>query len=386
MNFIDIYVEELDKKRVILMELFGKREPSFLEKTLRELLESHWHPLPHPEKVFEREFAVDSSSASRSINNGLELVIVRALMIGGGKPEAKKMIFEPMRSVQDPYTIRDLERTLRDLVEIEIILDNWDDIDGSIILIDGNLYGRYTHLNKQYDLKNWEYLPLRLFDSMQRIFKICSEKKVTLVGVSKFSRTRVFCNALLSQEAPQSQDPEFLDVELLYKAKTEETGYTTPLLLGTYAFREEVESMSRSPERYFNRYFNKVPKERREWAIDVIRGIPEAPATVMFHIIPEAGEQPLRVDIPANCLGLKHRMGDMDISPFTFLDSDLVKDIVRQLLSDRGGRDVYNALLYVVDKEVKLSPDVVDNVYRSILGREVGVPIEYDRSSRRFYS
>ena len=45
---------------------------------------------------------------------------------------------------------------------------------------------------------------------------------------------------------------------------------------------------------------------------------------------------------------------------------------------------MYNALLYVVDKEVRLSARAVDTVYKSVLGRELGVSIEYDRSTRRF--
>ena len=115
----------------------------------------------------------------------------------------------------------------------------------------------------------------------------------------------------------------------------------------------------------------------------MIEKMPFAPAIAMFHVIPEAGEQPLRIDVPVNCLGLNERIHD--ISPFRFADSQVVEGVLKQLLADRGGRDVYNALLYVVDREVKLSPNVVDTVYKSILGSELKIPIEYDRSTRRFY-
>jgi hypothetical protein len=66
------------------------------------------------------------------------------------------------------------------------------------------------------------------------------------------------------------------------------------------------------------------------------------------------------------------------------VDWSYADGVSRQVTAAFGGRDVYNALLYIVDKEVRLSAKAVDTVYKSVLGREMGVPIEYDRSTRRF--
>ena len=41
---------------------------------------------------------------------------------------------------------------------------------------------------------------------------------------------------------------EFMDVELLYRWKHGEEGFTTPLLLGEYAFVNEVRAMYDEPE------------------------------------------------------------------------------------------------------------------------------------------
>ncbi len=90
----------------------------------------------------------------------------------------------------------------------------------------------------------------------------------------------------------------------------------------------------------------------------------------------------MRVDIPANCLGNTKKI--MEVEPFDFLDPELVEPVVSQLVSDFGGRDVYNALLYIVDREVRLTGKAVDTVYKSVLGKELGIPLDYDRSSRRF--
>ena len=76
----------------------------------------------------------------------------------------------------------------------------------------------------------------------------------------------------------------------------------------------------------------------------------------------------------------------MDVSPFRFVNPEIVEPVVQQLSSAWGGTDVYNALLYVVDKEVRLASATMDKVYRSVLAREFGTPINYDRNTRRFFS
>jgi hypothetical protein len=37
-----------------------------------------------------------------------------------------------------------------------------------------------------------------------------------------------------------------------------------------------------------------------------------------------------------------------------------------------------------VDREVRLGGKAVDTVYKSVLGNEMGITLDYDRSSRRF--
>ena len=383
MNFVNEFIEEIQRQKSELLSLLGRREPNELEVRLRKQLLTHWHHLPNGESSSSREFSVDSSSASRSLLNGIDLFIVRALMLGSDGSRFKKMNFEMMRGITDPTLASRFERILRDLIEIQIVVENCPHSAGDLVLIDGNLYGRYTHLKEQIDIRGWEYLPLLLFEAMQKMFEACREKEITVIGVSKFSKTRVLSHALLAEMGYPQKLLDIPDVEMLYRWRWGEKGFTTPLLLGEYAFVDEVRAMGDEPERYIHRYFYKLPKNLWEWGVEVIEKVPQAPAIVMFHMIPERGEQPLRIDVPANCLGMNDRI--TDVSPFRFADASVVEGVLKQLLADWGGRDVYNALLYVVDREVKLTPNVVDKVYRSILGSELEMPIEYDRSSRRFY-
>lgn len=381
MKFIGEFVEKLEQNRQEYRQLLGLgADGDEIKDILIEQLEHHWHPLPEPEDTFTQEYAVDSSSAHRSLSNGLEFFITRALMLGSHSKPIKLLDFHMVKGISDYNTISNFERLQRDLIEINIVRHNLEAVpDGSLVLIDGNLYGRFTHMLKQLNLPKWRDLPLRLIDSMQTLFKQCVEKGVMLIGVSKFSKTRVVSAAMLKEKGIKTRSPNYLDVELLYQQKQGETGYTTPLILGMYAFEREANLMEGNPEEYQRRNF---PVTDKEWAVKVIEDIPYSPAVVMMHFKPSPEHQPMRIDVPACCLGINNQLRDSPLYEFT--SPETATRILKHLTMDFGGRDVYNALLYIVDKEVKLSPSSVDHVYRSVLSRELEVPIDYDRSSRRF--
>ncbi|MCJ7732564.1 DNA double-strand break repair nuclease NurA, partial [Candidatus Bathyarchaeota archaeon] len=251
MRFVGEFVQEIDQKKTSFQQLFGLDDKtSKIETVLKEELEHHWHKLPEPMNLF-KEFSVDSSSATRTLSNGVDFFIIRALMLGTGNYSKPKLRFEMVKGIRDYNVITGFERILRDLIEIEIVLDNIEDIpEHSVVLIDGNLYGRFTHLMNELQLSGWYHLPLELLDAMQRLFVECEKRGIMLVGVSKFSKTRVLTTALLRTSYPNVTDPDYLDVELLYRWKHGETGYTTPLLLGDYAISKEIMQLEREPEKY----------------------------------------------------------------------------------------------------------------------------------------
>ena len=381
MKFIGEFVDELDRKKDQLSRLFGLDEKVREEvELLGAELERRWRPLPEPRVVYESEFSVDSSSAYRSLSNGLDFLIVRALMLGTGGYRRPLLRFEAVKGISEYSVASDFERVMRELLEVKIALDNIGDVpDGSVVLIDGNLYGRYTHALREIGLAGWHHLPLELLHAMWTLYEECAKRGIMLVGVSKFSKTRALTSALLPG---RSRDTGFLDVELLYKKKTGETGCTEPLLLGEYGVDPRVKNMYGSPDRIRERLFGGVPERLHGFAEEVLEKVPSFPAVMMFHIIPRENAQPMRVDVPASLIGLDKKISDVD--PFEFVDWRHADGVARQMTAAFGGRDVYNALLYIVDKEVRLSAKAVDTVYRSVLGRELGVPIEYDRSTRRF--
>ncbi len=207
-------------------------------------------------------------------------------MLGSDSLSEPMLRFEMIKGSTDYSATADFERIQRDLMEIQIIIENMDKVqDGSIVLIDGNLYGRYTHLSAEINIENWRDLPLELIDAMQELYKVCQRRQIMLVGVSKFSKTRVLTAALKRELGYSVTGPEYLDIEMLYRWKNGETGYTRPLMIGTYAVKNAA-SITK-PTKYRKDNFGSIQDPgRQQWATDVIRSFPDAPAVVMFHMIP----------------------------------------------------------------------------------------------------
>jgi hypothetical protein len=382
LKFVGEFVDEISKKKTSFFPLFGLNQANEkLEKDLHEELDNHWHELPETKTEYTDEYAVDSSSAMRSLRNGVDFYITRGLIVGTDKKPLKKLHFDMRKGSVDVSASFNYERILRDWIEIQVINENIDKLsDNSIILLDGNLHGRYTHLLNIPETDKLMELSLDLIHAMQTLYKICDERKITLVGVSKFSRTQNLTKALKRKRGYGNTSPDFLDVDALDRWKEGTTGITKPLLLGV------PKGLGTRGLQRLDRIKDKIMKmERSEETtrrVQAIENYPYAPAIVMYHMIAKEYRQPLRVDIPVSCLGRNDPI--MECEHLEFLEPAIVDRITSQLVSDFGGRDVYNALLYVVDKEVRLSGKVVDTVYKSLIARELGVPIEYDRSSRRF--
>jgi len=383
LRFIGEFVEEIHNVKNRYEGLFRTEDADEkLEANLRDELEKHWYRLPSRNSPYSNEYAVDSSSAARTLENGVEFFIARSLMIGTSGKAKKKLSLRMRRGSTDVSYSFNYERILRDLIEIQVINENIESLpENSIILLDGNLHGRYTHLiGAPFSVQGSELseLSVDLIDAMQRLYQHCNERNSIVVGVSKFSKTQNLATALKRKRGYGEAAKKYLDVEMLYKWKTGETGLTQPLLLG---LSEEQKTMRASRFKQLKNALKPTEKEYKQ-RVDALDDYDSAPAVVMYHMLAKEHHQPLRVDIPACFLGVNYKI--MDGPHLTFLDPELVSDVTYQLVSDFGGRDVYNALLYVVDKEVRLNEKSVDTVYKSVLAKEFGVPFEYDRSSRRF--
>jgi hypothetical protein len=385
MKFADEFMEEVRGKKSELMSMLSENYSNELERKLRTLLEKNWLSLPSEKSLKAREFAVDGSMAHRTLVNGSDLFFARALLIGdNGRLEKKKFRFEALRALEDPDEVSRFLRLLMGYLEVKIILDNIDELADSVVLMDGSLYGRFTHYYREILVSGFEDLPLKLISSMQELFHQCKERDVLLIGISKHSRSRVLSKALLGSlgvDMPPRMLPS--DMEIIYRWRRDSPGYSKPLVLGDYAVYWEIDKLLEQPESFLSQYFPNIRESEAGWGRKVLASIPETPAMVMSYILPERGDSALRLDVPVNLLGDERKIGN--VSPFEFADPKLIKHVISHLLASRGGKEVYNALLYVADREVRITRDTVDTVYKSIIQKELGIPVEYERGMRRFF-
>lgn len=389
MKFTNEFIGEVKKKKSNLSAMLSEGYKSDYERKLKEGLRKKWHPLPNPKTAKDREFAVDGSMAHRSLVNGYDLFFARSLLIGSNEfEEKKKFTFEVLRSIEDPEEIGRFLRLLMEYLEVKIVLDNIDDLSDSIVFMDGSLYGRFTHYYREVLVHGFEGLPLELISSMERLFEKCLKNDILLIGISKHSRSRSLSNAIFREVFGKNIDSTkraFVpsDVEMIYRWLKDRPGFSMPLFLGDYAVYWEIDSLMSDATPFLNKHFPDLDAEKKKWGKKVLEAIPESPAIASTYLLPEKGEAPMRIDIPCNQLGTKERI--RDISPSRFGDHEKMEPVISAVLASRGGRDVYNALLYVVDREVRMRKDTVDTVYKSVLGDELGEVIEYDRGTRRFY-
>jgi hypothetical protein len=389
MKFTGEFIREVKKKKPHLAAMLSEDYKSDYERKLKEGVKGKWLKLPEPETVKDREFAVDGSMAYRSLANGYDLFFARSLLIGNNDfEEKKKFRFEVLRSVEDPDEAGRFLRLLMEYLEVKVVLDNIHDLSDSIVFMDGSLYGRFTHYYREILVHGFEGLPLELISSMERLFRGCAKNDILLIGISKHSRSRALSHAIFREMFGKDVDRSsraFIpsDVEMIYRWLKDMPGFSMPLVLGDYAVYWEIDSLMSDARPFLDKHFPDLDAEKKRWGKEVLEAIPNSPAIAITYLLPEKGELPMRIDVPCNQLGIESRI--RDVSPAGFDLPEKMEPIISTVLASRGGRDVYNALLYVVDREVRMRKATVDTVYKSILGDELGGVIEYDRGTRRFY-
>ncbi|MBT6604979.1 hypothetical protein HOB36_07835, partial [Candidatus Bathyarchaeota archaeon] len=91
-------MDEIKKKHAEFTQLFGLDDRALkLESELKKELDRNWCPLPDTGFPYAQEYAIDSSSASRSLSNGIEFFITRALMLGTGNFSEPMLRFEMIK-------------------------------------------------------------------------------------------------------------------------------------------------------------------------------------------------------------------------------------------------------------------------------------------------
>jgi hypothetical protein len=250
-------------------------------------------------------------------------------------------------------------------------LKHIEQIRGGTLFLDGTLHGQMRILDRgALRVEDHEDLPREVTKIYLDLLLKAEKSDVLTLGVSKTSKESLL-SEYLSNEIKIPGVSKIPDAEMLFRwAKG--PGFTTPLLLGSQNLGQTAESTLQTPL---------SPREDPTQQSSLRARLAQAPAILAFHVRLAPGEDTLRIDIPASWVGLPHRIGDLD---WELVDPEVVEPILQVLSDAHGGLNVYNNMLYVVDRQVRLHEKTVSGPYLAILRSITGHRIELDRSKRRF--
>jgi hypothetical protein len=436
-TFLEDFALLVNSKQSYLKDTILKGKPNQLESDFKNYLLAHWIFL---EKISEfyaspSEFnilAVDSSVYTNLLSNGGIFYIVRSLAIQKDVL-SKKMECDVIFSRDKMSRIREFITSKMEMLEFKVALESLKaGFDGEIILLDGSLYGRVSHVPIESKVEEERDFLLHYFRAYKELLNTCRESGVLLVGVSKESRSTFYRDYLLSlmfDEKLKKLDIEeddkkrlkeiffqVLDVERAafqkfsrlkekYGDKLEvmelilrelatsrpdyqlimnyvpSVGYMRPLLLGpSIRMARRLREYHENPRKCVEKYFPKLTLEKGEdfilWASDILKSILEFPSFVSFYILLNPRDSPIRIDMPYYDKSL------FEVGWPEPVDVD-IDDILKVMVAGYCGLDTYNLWLKNVDEKVRLRRKVVDEIYFPYLEKLFGEKIVRGRGYRR---
>lgn len=409
--FTEKFIAELEAQQGHFRAVFSADVCSDLEERLRARIEANWHPLKvqssdwrtqNPELKTQNSdtvFAIDGSEATRNFSNASWLLICQGLLLG---PETEvpslQLRLVPGNvpsAVVDSYCGR-----LMRWLELRLALDHIGLLSGHTLILDGSLYSTLPHLLYPLDALHNQLgctadadLPIRVLEAYLDLFDAARKQDVLLLGISKTTQDRVLTHTLanlpddldrISVDMAEQAEKEATrippDAEALDRWLDKAAGFSTPVLLGLHSFGRRRETLLSEPEAIAESFAacSSYSRGRLETIVQRLR---RAPAIATFHIRFVDGDDCVRVDVPAYAIGCEDTLLDFSsgLGPVEPLEP-----ILRLLQATYGGPTVYNAPLYAVDRQVRLSNDMVDGAFLSILRSIVKPDIRYNRSARRF--
>jgi hypothetical protein len=390
-NFVEKLAERAEQDKSKLSETL-LQDATEREASLQALVQGHWHSLPKM-KMQQRHgaFAVDGSRAVRHLANGAYLFVAQALIIGEATGEREEETDADVAilpgATPTPFVDRFAELLMHRL-EINLASHYAEKTPpGSVLFLDGALYGQLPQLYPvKYDEDDPQARAKKLLNetvdgtlqAYLRLFRTCLQRQVWLVSIAKTSReathSKVWWRDAFNNKPDRDEKIpiEVSDSEAIYRWTKREAGFSTPVLFGKRSFANQPEAI----------------------ILDKVRDLP---AIASFFVRLVEFDDALRIDVPAAALKRTETIGDIETDNEILLDTprDLenLEHILGILQADYGGLDVYNALLYSVDREVRLRQEMMDQVYISLIEDILGkdkhgnkIELRLDRSERRFHS
>ncbi len=417
-DFLNSYIEELkSKSERIKLEYTGKS--SNVDTELERAFEKFWitQDLPSSSPSESSVLAVDSSSQFIATSNGGIFYVVRALALSKSKRYRELVAdfdFTSNSRYEAELVIHRKMEWLEHKVALQAVKDGFD----GFLLIDGSIYGRLVHVPIETGYVNDRAFMLKYFETVIELLETCRREGIPIIGISKESMTAFFREFLLKTIALEMKDEIGLsakalerllslalddkrmalkELERLEKERdvgilrniieelfarrpdfqlilsfADAAGYTTPLVLGASArWRRSYEIIVEDPEEFVRSNFPISSRDENfvEWAICIVKNIPNLPAVVSFHLLPAMNDTPMRIDAPAWVFGIEKKLSEVWWPEA--VDANLNK-ILRLVSAGYCGLENYNVWLKAVDEEVKLRRDVFEKLYLPAFEQIVG--------------
>lgn len=381
-NFIDRLSDQIAINKADLRETLTK-EARPEERDLQRLVKKHWHKLPKATEAQRHPaYAVDGSRAVRHLANGAYLFVAQALVVGEQDGQRVEDTQADVRilpgATPTPFVERFAELMMHRL-EANLARERVRDVPrDAVLFLDGALYGQLPQLfpvnvsdgdgDAEKKTKSLINQVVRDILESYRVFFEGCRHGLTLVSIAKTSHEATHSTVWQNHAGNKTIPLEISDSEIIYRWTDQAAGFSTPILFGKRSFSRGSQTVLLDDE-----------------------SIRRAPAIVSFFVRLAEFDDALRIDVPACCIGRDETIDDVESGDEILLDqpADLaaVEKILQLLMSDYGGPEVYNALMYSVDREVRLRQDMMDEVYMSLIQNTLGADVELrlDRSERRFH-
>ena len=315
-----------------------------------------------------------------------------------------------------------------------------DTSDVDLILLDGSLYGRITHVQIGFNYPGERDLYLKYLQTYMQLLDECRQRKILILGISKDSVARHLTRILLEslttdilkdlspalsspdsdqltqlfdtenkpstatrsyvKNLPLSSDQKGLVWDLLselrrprpdfslIQAWTETAGYTTPIepYPDVPLFKYESKDPAAYVRRRFVNAYNDYDREEdfEAWAIPVMKGFFQLPTFVTFCAKLAYNDTPMRIDMPAFSAGLPTRIQQVSSSRLLDPPPSKVLEVLGTLRGQYGGLELYNVYLVQADQEARLPMSDVRTLYEPLVEKELKIPLIPKRRERRF--
>ncbi len=442
-QFLDLFLKELRQKREAFRRRLSGEAATELDGLLKTAFLNEWRELPQPTEQDLRVIAVDSGRSTREYASGTFMYICRACAYTSWGESHRRissnahLIASPRERLLELVSLR--SEHIEHQVALEAIQDA-DDVD--LVLIDGSLYGRITHVPISFVYSGEHDVYLRYMQTFIQLLEECRKRKILILGISKDSVARHLTRLLLVsvkanvlQQFDQLLSPQgleqlidFFEVEKKQSVSARRVlkglsisknqfsliwdlllelhrprpdfalinawakkikGYTTPV--EPYPDMPLFKYESKNPADYVRRRFAiayneyETEEEFEKWAIPVMQDTFHLPTFVTFCAKLAHNDTPIRVDMPAFNVGLPTRISELSSSKMLNPPPERIIKVLQILQSQYGGPELYNAYLTRADKEARFPISDVKTLYEPLIEKELKMPLIPRRRERRIH-